>query len=150
MLIGNFKFRIVPLAKKPPIILISPPFQTKKDPTNRWNYPDWWYTKTFLEGRVEILFLDTSVLKGKSQWNSPAFSQKSSDKNEPTPDEKREAHYQWIENTMRASTAEILMVTGHYPVYSAGPHGSTKELYTNLQPMLEKYNVTHCEKISFF
>merc|ERR1719500_840816 len=48
---------------------------TKKDPTNRWNYPDWWYTKTYLEGKVEILFLDTSVLKGKTQWNDPAFSE---------------------------------------------------------------------------
>ena len=67
-------------------------------------------------------------------------------KNEPNPDEKREAHYQWIESTLRASTAEILIVIGHYPVDSAGPHGSTKELYKNLQPLLEKYNVTVGDK----
>ena len=103
--------------------------QTKKDPTSRWTYPDWWYTQSWLDGRVELVMIDTSVLKGKEQWNDPAFHTTGLEQalNDPT-EEKRAKHYEWIEQTLRDSTAEILIVSGHYPVFSAGDHGSTKRV----------------------
>merc|ERR1711879_460122 len=37
---------------------------------------------------------------------------------------------------------EVLLVSAHYPIYSASSHGSQSELYHNLDPLLVKYNVS--------
>lgn len=36
--------------------------------------------------------------------------------------------WDWIERTLRTSTAEWLFVVGHYPVYTGGEHGDTDAL----------------------
>lgn len=38
--------------------------------------------------------------------------------------------------------ADYLIVAGHHPVLSAGIHGSTSYLISNLKPLLEEYDVT--------
>ena len=49
---------------------------------------------------------------------------------------------EWIKDVIRSSTADFLLVGGHYPVYSAGMHGSTQCLIDKLKPSLDAYDVT--------
>lgn len=60
----------------------------------------------------------------------------------PEDKELAKTQYQWIEETLAASTASFIVVCGHYPIYSVAEHGSTSDLVKNLKPMLLKYNVT--------
>jgi len=107
---------------------------TNVDPTGRWTYPDWYYKQTFLDGRVLLLALDTSALQEKQDWKD--------DKSKRGPYvDRRSPQYEWIENELKTSTAEIILVNGHYPVFSVGDHGPTSELVNNLIPLLNKYKV---------
>lgn len=49
--------------------------------------------------------------------------------------------YEWIEDTLSASTADFIVVAGHYPIWSIAEHGSTQDLVTNLMPMLQRHGV---------
>lgn len=53
----------------------------------------------------------------------------------------RASQLQWLEQVLASSTADWLVVAGHYPVYSAGEHGNTAELLTDVLPLLKKYDV---------
>ena len=48
----------------------------------------------------------------------------------------------WINMTLQASTADFLIVAGHYPVWSIAEHGPTACLVEELIPMLEANKVT--------
>jgi hypothetical protein len=68
-----------------------------------------------------------------------------------------ESQWTWIEDRLKASTADFVVLGGHYPVsvgydiipylltelvsqvYSVCQHGNTETLVTNLRPLLEKY-----------
>ena len=71
----------------------------------------------------------------------------------------KKKQWKWIKKTMKDSTADWLLVCGHYPginntnsvmylcffnhiVWSISEHGPTKELVDNLRPMLIKYNAS--------
>lgn len=96
---------------------------------SRWIFPSYWYTATFnLEqsnATAQFVFIDTIILAdGDAKWAKLRLEQ-----------------YQWIKETLANSTSDWLFVIGHYPVYSGGEHGDTKELVDNLLPMLKKENV---------
>ena len=53
---------------------------------------------------------------------------------------------------MATSTADYLLVGGHYPVWSVCQHGPTRALVDRLKPLLERYHITgymsghdHCQ-----
>lgn len=50
-----------------------------------------------------------------------------------------EAQWAWLESELKASTADYIMVGGHYPVYSVCEHGNTDTLVVNLKPLLVQY-----------
>merc|ERR1719454_2566674 len=50
-----------------------------------------------------------------------------------------EKQWAWIEQELKASTADFLWVAGHYPIYSAGDDGTTHALVTKLLPLLKKH-----------
>jgi len=130
-------------------------YKKGKDPNKRWIMEDYFYSKTMTMGNgttIQILFLDTVSLafnvhmKALTElvydWNM--LDQAVLDRHK----EEKEIHLQrgedqaaWIESTLAASTADWLIVAGHYPVYSGGEHGNTDDLITNLEPLLSQYNV---------
>merc|ERR550514_1782985 len=119
--------------------------------THRWQYPDWYYAvdKTFsVDGQqrtLEILFFDSVIGCGNSDVTLEDGTTKSLKGDEmPGPLEVEGAptaqeQYEWLERKMNASTADFLIVAAHYPVYSIGSHGPTKQLIDNVKPLLEKY-----------
>ena len=60
----------------------------------------------------------------------------------PSSKEESDVQLKWIEKVISSSKAEYLLVGGHYPVYSAGMHGSTQCLIDVLKPILDEHKVT--------
>lgn len=61
---------------------------------------------------------------------------------DPLPEKPRsyaESQWSWIEEQLKASTADYVVMGGHYPVYSVCEHGNTQTLITNLKPLLLQY-----------
>ena len=101
-----------------------------------WNFPDLYYTKTWFFGdnnEIEVLFvaLDTWFLCGNSNGCMPSAEE----------EQNAEEHWQWLRDTLAASTATFKLVGGHHPIYSYAHHGPLGLLIDNLNPMLEQYGV---------
>ncbi|GFO04672.1 tartrate-resistant acid phosphatase type 5 [Plakobranchus ocellatus] len=113
------------------------------DFSTRWNFPDYFYYREFRIGNtsqtVGIVFIDTVLLCGDSDDDDDDKAQPT-----PRPDHDVNKHKYWkkVKDLLKHSNANYLFAAGHFPVYSAGSHGPTKCLVDDLQPMLEKYNVT--------
>jgi len=107
--------------------------------SKRWVMPDLYYKKTFsFNGgaiTIDAVFIDTVSLAGNSDDLEDEFGEL------PGPKDPKLAATQWefIEGALNSSTANYLVVVGHYPVYSAGEHGPTTVLVNQLKPMLIKY-----------
>ena len=106
----------------------------------RWNFPDFYYTKTdtFTDAAgaavsVQLIMIDTVILCGltvphaNGQPVAPAPG---------TPIPPAAAQMAWLTQTLAASTADVLIVSGHYPVFSVAEHGSTACLVKELAPLL--------------
>lgn len=62
---------------------------------------------------------------------------------DPLPPRSRAAaaeQWDWITAQLAASTADHIVVAGHYPVYSVCEHGNTQNLIDHLKPLLEQYH----------
>jgi len=91
----------------------------------RWYYPALHYTETMTFGSnttVQFVFLDTINLE-LIRFVS------------------RAEELQWFTETLANSTADWLIVIGHFPVFSGGEHGSTSELQQDVMPLMQKYKV---------
>lgn len=101
--------------------------------SKRWYFPHFYYTKVFqIPGShrtVQLVMIDTTLLCCRHQKKSSLL-----------PEEDKQL--QWIKDTLRDSSADYLIVGGHHPVLSAGIHGSTPYLISNLKPLMEEYDVT--------
>ena len=97
---------------------------------SRWVMPAYWYDQQWhLEGSnttLHMVFIDTVILSGDDNVTYPV---------------QRKEQYAWINATLHASTADWLIVVGHYPVYSSGEHGNTADLDEHLLPLLRLYDV---------
>lgn len=101
--------------------------------SKRWHFPHFYYTKVLkVPGSyktIQLVMIDTTILCCKHQKKSNTL-----------PEEEKQL--KWIRNTLRDSTADYLIVAGHHPVVSAGIHGNTPYLLSNLKPLMEEYDVT--------
>eukprot|EP00854_Cymbomonas_tetramitiformis_P011271 gene11271-13319_t len=105
----------------------------------RWNYPHLYYTQVHSIPQssmtVEVVMIDTQVLQ--YEWRKMRlgiygvrnFTWMT------------HTHWQWLEETLAASTADWLVVAGHYPVYSISSHGTQETLVERLRPMLQAHGV---------
>ena len=127
---------------------------TNISPNNRWQFPSYYYSKQFAipdtSYTLEIIFLDTIILCGDSA-DSLAYCKKhnlipNSNQCSTTPmgpSDPLAAAYQWIwlNQTLKSSTADFIIVAGHYPVWSTGEHGPTAVLVERLKPLLLEFGV---------
>ncbi|KAJ1429660.1 Metallo-dependent phosphatase-like protein [Ochromonadaceae sp. CCMP2298] len=110
--------------------------------SSRWTFPALYHSQSFVSAEdgttVDVVLIDTVDLSGSSS---------AADESDPTyfaplpPRAKGEAQEQWdwIEAQLAASTADYLLVGGHFPVYSLCEHGNTQNLIDHLQPLLEAH-----------
>jgi len=122
--------------------------------SSRWRYPDYWYSMQWTVPNasqprtIQIIMIDTVIMCGNSQdkdycerHNIP-LSQCKTTITGPEDKTAAEDQWTWLEQQLQQSTADFLVVCGHYPVYSIAEHGPTPCLVAQLEPMLVQYNVT--------
>lgn len=105
----------------------------------RWHMDALYYTFTLTvpssQELVQLVMIDTESLVGgdAGQVDSapPGIAQPAID----------EAQWTWLEGTLAGSTADWLVVVGHFPVYSAGENGPTPLLVSRLLPLMEAAGV---------
>jgi len=102
---------------------------------SRWTMPAKWYTFTFPEKHPLITFiaLDSNVPHegGKAKEGGRDFTL--------TPEE-HTAQVAWLEGELKKPRmTPFLVVMGHHPVYSDGPHGDHPVLIRDWDPLLKKY-----------
>eukprot|EP01083_Nonionella_stella_P089363 249350_1 len=104
--------------------------------SDRWNFPELYYTKSWRFGGVELMFiaLDTYILCG-------SVTSSGTDDCRPPSRTKAEKHWDWLEDELRGSSADFMIVGGHTPIFSYASHGPVEQLIDRLKPLLEKYDV---------
>ncbi|ETO19640.1 hypothetical protein RFI_17587 [Reticulomyxa filosa] len=122
--------------------------------SSRWKYPDYWYSTVWAipdtspPRTIEIIMIDTVTMCGQQQdWEycakrGIAQSDCKLEIDGPTDVDAAQDEWEWLQLQLEQSTADFLIVNGHYPVYSIAEHGPTDCLVEQLQPWLEQYNVT--------
>merc|ERR1719261_230734 len=123
--------------------------------SHRWRFDDlyWTFTETAADGAsVQVVFIDTVVLSGNASPEEctadgvPGVCRQRELKGSelPGPDDAEAAGTQleWLEQQLSGSSADYVVVAGHYPVWSICEHGPTEQLIDSVRPLLEKYNVT--------
>jgi len=106
--------------------------------SNRWVFPNTYHSHSFIssDGSVslDIILIDTVELAGMSLYEEghPNYFDK-------LPTQSREYNLKqwlWIEDQMASSSADYLLVMGHYPIYSVCRHGNTDTLISYLLPSI--------------
>lgn len=118
--------------------------------SNRWTFPNFYYTtaQMFQDDAgntvtVETVMIDTVIACGLTvpHANGQPIPRSNDVEEGSNPIPSGATEWAWIEKTLAASTADVLLVSGHYPVYSIAEHGSTDCLVKQLQPLLVKNKV---------
>jgi len=116
---------------------------SQEKPNGRWIFPSLYHSHSFTapDGSftIDLIMIDTVDLCG----NNDVQDEMMEGYFDPLPLKgKAEAReqWEWIEGQMKASTADYLLVGGHFPVYSACSHGPTETLIRHLKPLLQQYN----------
>ena len=120
--------------------------------STRWEFPAPYYsigpmpftTSSGKAASFQMLMIDTVVWAGNSDDLSPegGRTSKFDELLGPAPEHVELADKQsaWLQAQLEASTATHLWVGGHYPIYSAGSHGPTAQLISDVLPLLKKHN----------
>jgi hypothetical protein len=92
----------------------------------RWVMPDHNYTAIYNfdnNTTLQVVFIDTSIIAVKETEETDING-----KWEVSPEIKMN-HLKWIDETLRLSTADWLVVAGHYTIFSNAEHGDTKGVH---------------------
>jgi tartrate-resistant acid phosphatase type 5 len=117
----------------------------------RWVMPYKYYyvTKTYENFTIQLVCIDTVQL---DLISAPSLLPKEVIRREELSQSKSDTQLAWIEETLAASTADWLIVMGHYNLYTGGWHGSNRNLINLLKPLFTKYKVDmylsgHCHNL---
>jgi tartrate-resistant acid phosphatase type 5 len=117
----------------------------------RWTMPWRYYhvTKKYDNFIIQIVCIDTVQL---DLISAPGLLPREVIRREGLAQSVSDTQLVWIEETLAASTADWLIVIGHYPIYTGGYHGSNRNLINLLKPLFIKYKVDmyiagHCHNL---
>jgi predicted MPP superfamily phosphohydrolase len=117
---------------------------TTVDPTGRWIFPKEYHAHIYQANnvRVHIILLDTVELSDVSDTH---LSKNEGDDGyfDTIPMAEKsvaQEQWDWLESQLSTSTADYILVGGHFPVYSACSHGNNPTLVAHLKPLLEQYD----------
>ena len=102
----------------------------------RWTLPARWYTFDFPKRNplMHCIVLDSNMPARDGRWqHNESFTLK--------PEEQAEQLRWFEEQLQKPRTAPFLVVMGHHPVYSNGPHGDHPVLVQDWDPLFQKYKV---------
>ncbi|KAL5467623.1 hypothetical protein EMCRGX_G031882 [Ephydatia muelleri] len=109
--------------------------------SKRWYMPNFYYTETMtIPGTtttVQFIFIDTVILCGATHPTKRSLPPPGPQSHTMADDE-----WAWINDTLATSTADWILMFGHYPVWSVAEHGPTQQLVDQLRPLLMQYGVT--------
>ena len=104
-----------------------------------WHMPSLYYTFTQLiptsTQTVQFVMIDTESLVG---GDAGQYDSAPADIVQPPVDE---TQWAWVTETLATSTADWLVVVGHFPVYSVGENGPTAMLVSRLLPLMDAAGV---------
>lgn len=112
----------------------------------RWNFPSLYHSSQLTSDdktvTVDLILIDTPGLSGTSPITDKAHPNYYDKQPLRSKDEALD-QWTWIEEKLSSSTANYIIVGGHFSVYSVCDHGSDMTLLTYLKPLLEKYNANY-------
>jgi tartrate-resistant acid phosphatase type 5 len=130
-ILGNHDYKLNPYAQ-------IDYYLEKKD--NRWTMPSRYYTFSYKFNKktiqivaldtVELSFLHTSLYLNSTQMDKFNINVDSSN-----------IQLKWLIDTLSSSTADWLIVIGHYHMYSSSYYSNNTELISLLKHIFSKYNV---------
>jgi len=109
-----------------------------------WFLPHFYYDIVDKQRSCHFFFIDTQLLALEHTMNlsnACNISQERLQDYLKLYDIFHEAHKQWLQNSLKHSSAKWKFVIGHYPVLSGGPHEMVTELSSYLLPLFRKYKV---------
>jgi tartrate-resistant acid phosphatase type 5 len=134
-MLGNHDYQMFPESKVEAELEYAKVGRTADGPT-RWTMPARWYRFDFPAKKplVNFIVVDSNVpYPDGSTSHGRDFT---------LTQEQHTEQINWLEEELqKPRTAPHLIVLGHHPVYSDGPHGDHKTLIRDWDPLFRKYKV---------
>jgi len=120
---------------------------------SNWVFPNFYHSHSYSSSdnsvKVDVILLDTIDLCGANA----AVTEDEPGYFDPLPHRVKgdNAQWAWLEDALSKSTANYILVGGHYPIYSVCEHGPDATLINELLPLLKQYNAhymsghDHCQ-----
>jgi 3',5'-cyclic AMP phosphodiesterase CpdA len=125
---GNHDYQRMPESK------VAAELAYAKKAGTRWTMPSRWYSFEFPEAKplAKVIALDSNVFH-------PIPARSASVNFTLTPEEQAE-QLRWLQTELeKPRSAPYLIIMGHHPIYSNGPHGDHKVLIAEWEPLLREH-----------
>jgi tartrate-resistant acid phosphatase type 5 len=127
---GNHDYQRMPESK------VAAELEYAKLPGTRWTMPSLWYTFEFPAKKplVTVIALDSNMPSADGKWDRGTnFTL--------TPTQQAD-QLAWLTAELeKPRTTPFLVVMGHHPIFSNGPHGDHKVLIRDWEPLLRRHKV---------
>jgi tartrate-resistant acid phosphatase type 5 len=127
---GNHDYQRMPESK------VAAELEYAKLPGTRWTMPSLWYSFTFPAKKplVTVIALDSNMPSEDGKWDRGTnFTLR--------PEQKAE-QLAWLKAELeKPRTTPFVIVMGHHPIFSNGPHGDHKVLIQDWEPLLREHKV---------
>ena len=127
---GNHDYQRMPESK------VAAELEYAKTAGTRWTMPSLWYRFEFpvKNPLVTVIALDSNMPSADGKWDRGTdYTLK--------PEQAAE-QLAWLKTELeRPRKTPFIIVMGHHPIFSNGPHGDHKALIRDWEPMLREYKV---------